>query len=77
MVTFSTPKHQVIRVESNQRAFVITDGISEYPRACIEIDNSCPGKIAEVILEATRNGWAKPIAYIREQELMWGELSTD
>jgi hypothetical protein len=76
MVTFTGHEKTIIRLEANQRAFVISDDISEYPRACIEIDNACPGPLAEAIIEATRNGWVKPIAYIRKQELMWGDLST-
>jgi hypothetical protein len=47
------------------------------PRAGFEISEHCPDSWKNVILDAIRNGYLKPVAYMKDSELMWETLSND
>ena len=54
--------------------FTIQDGITIAPRAGFEISNDCPRQYKLMITEAIKNGWLKPIAYMKESEYVWEQL---
>ena len=44
------------------------------PRAGFEISNDCPREYKLMIMEATKNGWLQPVAYMKESEYIWEVL---
>jgi hypothetical protein len=44
------------------------------PRAGFEISNDCPRQYKLMIMEAIKNGWLQPIAYMKESEYVWEQL---
>jgi len=44
------------------------------PRAGFEISNECPRQYKLMIMEAYKNGWLQPVAYMKESEYIWEKL---
>ena len=63
---------KIIRKDDSN--FYIDNGIAIAPRAGIEISNDCPRQYKSMITEAIKNGWLKPVAYMKESEFMWEKL---
>lgn len=55
--------------------FMIHDGVVMYPRAGIEISEKTPPEHKDMIAQYIANGWIKPLAYMKEAEITWEELS--
>ena len=55
--------------------FFTTDDILLTPRAGFEINQRCPREYKMFISECLNNGWLKPIAHIKESELMFDILT--
>lgn len=55
---------------------MLDDGMIVSPRAGFEISSGCPRNYAEIIDECLRQGWLKPVAYVKESELMWERLQS-
>lgn len=55
--------------------FFTTDDIVLVPRAGFEINERCPREYKMIISECLNNGWLKPVAYIKESELMFDILT--
>ena len=53
---------------------MIDNGIVMAPRAAFEISNDCPRQYKLMIIEATKNGWLQPVAYMKESEYVWEKL---
>lgn len=62
-------------VKQGDPKFTIRDGLIITPRAGFEINQSCPREYKAIISECINNGWLKPVAHIRDNELLWDELS--
>ena len=54
--------------------FMITNGYTITPRAGFEISLHCPIYYREVIEQCVKNGWLKPVAYMKDTEYMWEQL---
>lgn len=54
--------------------FSIIDGLTVVPRAGFEINQHCPKEYKMIILECINNGWLKPVAHMRDYELMMDKL---
>ena len=65
-------KIRTIRHDDND--FMLQDGFIISPRAGLEIDNKCPREYSMIIRECLNNGWLKPIAYVKDNELFWEEF---
>lgn len=44
------------------------NNVTLVPRASIEISQSCPQHVADIILTAYNRGWLKPVANMRDTE---------
>lgn len=55
--------------------FVIRDGPVISERAGFEIANDCPIHYKQLIIHCEKMGWLIPVAYVRDQELMWDTLA--
>lgn len=54
--------------------FHIVGNITLTPRAGFEISKGCPTEYFSIIRRAINNGWIKPVAYMRDDELMWDKI---
>jgi hypothetical protein len=73
-MTFKTQRSQVRIIRQDERAFIIQDGLVLSPRAGFEINQACPQNYRNVIAECIEYGWLKPVAYVKDSELMWDTL---
>jgi hypothetical protein len=73
-LTYIIPDKIIKTIRKDDPNFYIDNGIVIAPRAGIEISNDCPRQYKSMIMEATKNGWLKPIAYMKESEYTWEVL---
>ena len=71
---FTTLDKTIKTIRQDDPAFHIDNGIVMAPRAGFEISNDCPRQYKLMIIEATKNGWLQPIAYMKESEYVWEQL---
>ena len=50
------------------------DGFVQWARAGFEINTACPTGYKQVIQECISNGWLKPVAHVKDYELMLDRL---
>lgn len=62
-------------IKQGDTDFLMSDGIKLVPRACIVVSEDCSPYMKTIIAEASRRGWLKSIAYVKEQDYMWEKLS--
>ena len=73
-MTFSVYSSRILTIRQGDDKFHIHDGMVISPRAGFEINQSCPQNYRNVIAECIEYGWLKPVAYIKDSELMWETL---
>jgi hypothetical protein len=73
-MTFTTPDKTIKKIRQDDPDFHILNGIFMAPRAGFEISNDCPRQYKLMIVEAIKNGWLQPIAYMKESEYVWEQL---
>lgn len=71
----SARKTCIRTVRENDKLWRISDGIVVSGRAGFEISEHCPDTWKPVIMDAIANGYIKPVAYMKDSELMWETLS--
>jgi len=64
-MTFTTTDKTIKTIRKDDPDFIIDNGIIMSPRAGFEISNDCPRQYKLMITEAIKNGWLKPVAYIK------------
>jgi hypothetical protein len=73
-MTFTTPEKTIKTIRKDDPDFIIINGIVMAPRAGFEISNDCPRQYKLMIMEAIKNGWLQPVAYMKESEYVWEQL---
>ena len=73
-MTFTTPDKIIKTIRKDDPDFQIDNGIVMAPRAGFEISNDCPRQYKLMIMEAIKNGWLQPVAYMKESEYVWEQL---
>ena len=73
-MTYTTPDKTIKTIRKDDPDFMIDNGIVMAPRAGFEISNDCPRQYKLMIIEATKNGWLQPVAYMQESEYTWEKL---
>ena len=73
-MTFTTPDKTIKTIRKDDPDFMINNGIFMAPRAGFEISNECPRQYKLMIMESYKNGWLKPVAYMKESEYVWEQL---
>ena len=73
-MTFTTPEKTIKTIRKDDPDFIIINGIVMAPRAGFEISNDCPRQYKLMIMEALKNGWLQPVAYMKESEYVWEQL---
>ena len=73
-MTYTTSDKTIKTIRKDDPNFMIINGIVMSPRAGFEISNDCPRQYKLMIIEAIKNGWLKPIAYMKESEYVWEQL---
>ena len=67
-------KSIVRTIRDNDPDFKIQDGFALVPRAGFHILPECPPSYKQVIMECVNAGWLKPVAHIKDYELMLDKL---
>lgn len=73
-MTYTQHKSIVRTIRSNDPDFKIQDGFALVPRAMLHVSPECPQGYRQIIETCVCNGWLKPVAHIRDYELMWDKL---
>jgi hypothetical protein len=73
-MTFTPPDKTIKTIRKDDPDFHIHNGFLMAPRAGFEISNDCPRQYKLMIIEAIKNGWLQPIAYMKESEYVWEQL---
>jgi hypothetical protein len=73
-MTFTTPDKIIKTIRKDDPDFYIDNGIAIAPRAGFEISNDCPKQYKHMIVEAIKQGWLQPVAYMKESEYTWEQL---
>ena len=73
-MTFTAPDKTIKTIRKDDPDFIIINGIVMAPRAGFEISNDCPRQYKLMIMEAIKNGWLQPVAYMKESEYVWEVL---
>jgi len=71
---FTTPDKIIKTIRQDDPDFQIDNGFVMAPRAGFEISNDCPKQYKHMIIEAIKQGWLQPIAYMKESEYTWEQL---
>ena len=71
---FTTTDKIIKTIRKDDPDFYIDNGIAMAPRAAFEISNDCPRQYKSMIMESYKNGWLKPVAYMKESEYVWEKL---
>ena len=74
-MTFNTHKSTVRAIRQSDPDFTMIDGFAMVPRAGFHVLPECPKNYRDVIMECINYGWLKPVAYVRDNELLWDHLS--
>ena len=73
-MTYTTPEKKIKIIREGDPDFHIDNGFHMAPRAGFEISNDCPRQYKLMIMEAIKNGWIQPVAYMKESEYVWEVL---
>lgn len=73
MYKLATPNVKTIRQGDIDFSFQ-ADMFTMYPRATMEISESCPTQYKQIIRECIYNGWLQSVAHMKDSEYMWETL---
>jgi hypothetical protein len=73
-MTYTTLEKKIKIIREGDPDFHIDNGFHMAPRAGFEISNDCPRQYKLMIMEAIKNGWIQPVAYMKESEYVWEVL---
>ena len=76
MSEYKTRRSQIRTIRHTDPDFMLNDGMIVSPRAGFEVAIGCPLNYNNVIQECIRNGWLRPVAYLKESELVWERLQS-
>ena len=62
--------HKTLRAKDTDFTFS-PNGLTLVPRASFEVSKECPREYKLIIAECIGNGWLKPVAHMRDEELTW------
>lgn len=71
---YTTTTDTIKTIRPNDSDFHIDNGLVMAPRAGFEISNKCPSQYKLMIMEAIKNGWLNPVAYMKDSEYIWEKL---
>ena len=69
------PTTKTVRcIKQGEPNFAIVDGLYMVPRASFAISDNCPENYKSILWTCISKGWLKPVAHVKDAELMWEEL---
>lgn len=71
---FLSIRSNIRTIHQGDAMFTITGNHGKVPRAGFEVVDKCPSDYTTIIYEAIARGWLKPVAYMRDDELMWEKI---
>lgn len=75
-MSFVQHQSNIRTIRHDDDDFMLTDGFVQYPRAMLHILPGCPSHVRDMINWALAEGYLKPVAHLRDNELMWDRLSS-
>jgi len=75
MINIHKPEHRIKTIRVGDSGWNIINGLTITPRAAFEISKNCPHEYKLILADCIDKGWIKPIAYVKESEYVWEELS--
>lgn len=73
-MTFKLHTSSIRTIRHNDDNFIIHDDMTMSPRAGFEISQRCPENYRDIIQECIGHGWLRPVAYMKDSELVWETL---
>ena len=73
-MNFTTPDKTIKTIHQDDPDFHIHNGFYMASRAGFEISNDCPKQYKHMIVEAIKQGWLQPVAYMKESAYSWEQL---
>lgn len=70
-------QRKMMRIDSKDPAFRITDGLAVYARAALEIERDCPSDVIYLYQQGIERGWIKLVAYVPEDQYAWEKLKQE
>lgn len=67
-INYICPEPKVVKLERQDRGFMLEDNFARYPRATFHVTPECPARCRKIIQLAVNNGWLKPVSYIYSHE---------
>jgi len=79
MIEFSMDHYSTsaVKLASGDQGFDFIDVSVRFERAAMVIHPDCPDRVRDLILEASNQGWLKPVAYMRQEEWAWARMAGD
>ena len=74
-MSYTVHTSSIRTLRSGDSDFHIVDGVVTCPRAGFEINEKCPTEYKQMLMTALDLGWIKPVAHVRDHELMWEILA--
>lgn len=74
---YQNARNEIKTIRQGESGFMLTDGIAQYPRAYLEIDEGCPFAMRNAIESAYTLGYLKMIAHVPGKQLTWERLTND
>ena len=74
-MTFKIHQNTFHTIRPGDKNFTITDGLIQYNRAGLEINEKCPTQYRQMLMTALDLGWIKPVANVTERELIFMGLT--
>ena len=68
-----------VKVQGGDPSWRLEGPMTATNRAAIDIADSCPANIAEMIIMAAQRGWIRPVAYVPKSDptLIWDTLKVE
>ena len=66
-----------VQLLPGDQGFDFREGMVRYERAAMVIHPDCPDTVRDLILEASNQGWLKPVAYMKPEEWAWARMAGD
>jgi hypothetical protein len=71
---FTVTESNIRTIRPGDPKFLLKDTFTVCQRASIEISKDCPASYKQIIAQAYKNGWLKPVAHVYGKELTMDTL---
>jgi hypothetical protein len=73
-MNITVKKSNIRTIREDDPKFTLNDGIVTCPRAGFEISGKCPAEYRQILMQALKYGYIKPVAYVYGKEITMDSL---